>query len=122
MSGVPTSFKGDDGYCRDERCQYRFWQSGSMPTHLRGADCPGRDDRLGVPPLGVPSGSDPFSDEVPYSMLVDAFMGAHDLTEQQVREVFREYRSECDLSPFVYDACDLLDSEFLNWFRWERLG
>lgn len=34
---IPSS----DPWCRREDCQYRNWRSGSMPTHRRGAGCPG---------------------------------------------------------------------------------
>jgi hypothetical protein len=27
-------------WCRSEKCQWRHWRSGSVPTHKRGADCP----------------------------------------------------------------------------------
>lgn len=29
-----------DPYCREERCEFRHWTSGSMPTHKRGRSCP----------------------------------------------------------------------------------
>lgn len=29
-----------DEYCFSEKCQYRHWRSGSMPTHRKGDGCP----------------------------------------------------------------------------------
>lgn len=58
----------------------------------------------------------------PASMTVAAFMAEHDLTRVDVGEVLREYRSETGWSAFELGARDVLDSEFLNWHRWERLA
>lgn len=37
---IPTAEQPVDEWCREERCEYRHWASGSMPTHKRGHRCP----------------------------------------------------------------------------------
>lgn len=58
------------------------------------------------------------SDTVP----VETFMADRALSAVDMRELLREYRSETGWSPFEMGSRDELDSDFLNWHRWERLA
>lgn len=57
--------------------------------------------------------------EQPETVAVDVFMGNHNLDSVGMREALREFRSEGGYSP--YEDRDILSTDFLNWFRWERL-
>lgn len=54
------------------------------------------------------------------TMRVEAFMAEHGLDEVAVGDALREYRSECGWSP--YAGRDTVEADFLNWYRWERVG
>lgn len=66
---------------------------------------------------------DPWApDEPPAAMGVEAFMAEHRISRSDMGELLREYRSESGWSAFSFGDRDLLDSEFLNWAKWERLA
>ncbi len=77
-----------------------------------------------LPRQDLRSDSDIFDELTlkPESLSVQVFMADLGLDAVGMRELLREYRSECGWSAFELSERDLLGSEFLNWFEWERLG
>ncbi|MFF2493230.1 hypothetical protein [Agromyces sp. NPDC058064] len=61
-------------------------------------------------------------EEKPTAMQCEAFMADHGMPRADFSALLREYRSESGWSAFQIGERDHLDSEFLNWFEWERLG
>lgn len=53
---------------------------------------------------------------------VELFMLAGGFSLADMKEILREYRSEAGWSPFEMGEVETLSSDFLNWFRWERLA
>lgn len=52
--------------------------------------------------------------------VIDFCMDSH-LSTSELKEVLREYRSETGLSAYEWGELDVLDDQFINWFRWEKL-
>jgi hypothetical protein len=52
---------------------------------------------------------------------VELFMLAGGFRVADMKEILRDYRSETGWSPFEMGEVETLSSDFLNWFRWERL-
>jgi len=55
------------------------------------------------------------------TVTVFEFRMAHCLSETDLRDALREYRSETGVSPFEWGELDVLDDGFVNWWKWERL-
>lgn len=104
--------------CRRGCCWTPFGHAATV------TDCPCHDDEEDDPVTDATNHeehdtADPL-DEV--SVTVAEFMVRNGLSEMELAELLREYRSESGYSGFQMFAFDRLDSEFINWCRWERLA
>lgn len=95
---------------------------GGAPTVDGGSQVTGDD-------LSVSDRRDAWLDEMtwdeaveqPSTVSCEVFMADHGLSRTGFRELLREYRSETGWSAFEWGERDVLDSQFLSWFEWERI-
>lgn len=95
-----------------------------MTTPDLSADEKGDVARFGIHDEPAPAVESPWDPPAAPAATVsaEAFLIDHNLTRAELSELLREYRSETGWSAFEMCERDSLDSDFLNWHRWERLG
>lgn len=51
------------------------------------------------------------------------FMTRENITKGDLGEALREYRNldTWDSTPWAHDEIGVLSTDFINWYRWERL-
>lgn len=76
------------------------------------------DEKATVARMGIHDTDDDDDDSARRVLVFQLDRG---LSDAGLKEALREYRSETGYSPWEFDEVGVLDVDFTNWFRWERL-